>query len=238
MNLDFFNFFKQTLNEDKLSHAFLIETSNINEFTDDFLDLLYKENLIKQKDIGSNLIIISPDGRNIKVNQISDLQEKFSTYPVNYKYNFYIIKNADLLNKSSANKLLKFLEEPDAPNIGILVTSSLVDVIDTIKSRSQIFKVIYEEEILDIDIDLLDIKDYKDVLKIKQSLKLNEREELIKKFEKLILYYDKMIDREGNYNNIKIFAKLIENLEKSIHLLKYNVNIDLVLDKLFIELRR
>ena len=31
--------------------------------------------------------------------------------------------------------------------------------------------------------------------------------------------------------------KLIENLEKSIHLLKYNVNIDLVLDKLFIELR-
>ncbi len=47
-----------------------------------------------------------------------------------------------------------------------------------------------------------------------------------------------MIDREGNYNNIKIFAKLIENLEKSIHLLKYNVNIDLVLDKLFIELRR
>lgn len=238
MNLDFFNFFKQTLNEDKLSHAFLIETSNINKFTDDFLDLLYKENLIKQKDIGSNLIIISPDGRNIKVNQISDLQEKFSTYPVNYKYNFYIIKNADLLNKSSANKLLKFLEEPDAPNIGILVTSSLVDVIDTIKSRSQIFKVVYEEEILDIDIDLLDIKDYKDVLKIKQSLKLNEREELIKKFEKLILYYDKMIDREGNYNNIKIFAKLIENLEKSIHLLKYNVNIDLVLDKLFIELRR
>ena len=36
MNLDFFNFFKQTLNEDKLSHAFLIETSNINKFTNDF----------------------------------------------------------------------------------------------------------------------------------------------------------------------------------------------------------
>lgn len=57
---------------------------------------------------------------------------------INSGKQFYIIEYAENLNSSSANALLKFLEEPDDEIIAILVTKNINKVISTIVSRCQI----------------------------------------------------------------------------------------------------
>ena len=56
------------------------------------------------------------------------------------KYNAYIIKEADKLNSTSANILLKFLEEPDTRTLAFFVTKNSKNVLSTIKSRCQLLK--------------------------------------------------------------------------------------------------
>lgn len=245
MNLDFLNFFKRSHAENKLSHAFLIETQSVNDFVKIFIDFLYEEGFIKQKKLNNkNLIVVEPEKHVITVESIENLQRRFSKYPTDDKYNIYIIKNAEKFNKSSANKILKFLEEPDAPNIGILVTDSYNLVIDTIKSRTQLFKISSSLENLEehyLHDDFLSIFNndfnFKEIINLKNKLIILKREEIIDVFGKLITYYDKMLSNKTD-NNIFNYVKLIENLEKTTNLLKGNVNIELALDRLFIELRK
>ena len=73
-----------------------------------------------------SLIIIEPDGLNIKKDQILDMMEKFSTKPVFTKFNIYVIREADRFNQSSANTLLKFLEEPEDNIIGFFITNNKI----------------------------------------------------------------------------------------------------------------
>ena len=55
-----------------------------------------------------SLQIIEPVGKFIKKEQIVDLKNKFKYKPIYSKNNIYIIKNAEKLNTSSANTMLKF----------------------------------------------------------------------------------------------------------------------------------
>ena len=98
--------------ENKLSHAYLLVTNNIDYcFRDLKLAIKqidcneeYKENctkcnicnLIDQNYLPS-LIVIESDGKNIKKEQILELKRKFSTKPIYTKENIYVIKNAELL---------------------------------------------------------------------------------------------------------------------------------------------
>ena len=58
-----------------------------------------------------------------------------------------ILKNAELLNKSSANTILKFLEEPSPNIIAILLTNNIYNCLDTIISRCQVLSLINEEKL-------------------------------------------------------------------------------------------
>ena len=49
----------------------------------------------------------------------------------------FIIYNAEKLNTSSANTILKFLEEPEENIIAVLTTDNRYQVLDTILSRCQ-----------------------------------------------------------------------------------------------------
>ena len=49
----------------------------------------------------------------------------------------YIVSRADRMNSSSANTLLKFLEEPDGDVTAILLTDSYQSMLPTIRSRCQ-----------------------------------------------------------------------------------------------------
>ena len=112
--------------EGRLAHAYLIETNNIPKLMNDLKELIkalncpeeYQEtchkcnlcNLISKNNLPS-LVTIEPEGTSIKKSQIEDLKIAFETKPIYSKYNTYIIKNAEKLNGSSANAMLKFVEE-------------------------------------------------------------------------------------------------------------------------------
>lgn len=81
---------------------------------------------------------IYPDGQYIKKEQLDELQKNFSTKALESNYRIYIIYDADKLNTSAANSLLKFLEEPSEGIIAILLTNNSNKVLKTISSRCQI----------------------------------------------------------------------------------------------------
>ncbi len=86
----------------------------------------------------NELKIIIPEGNVIKKNQLLDLQNSVVNKPVEGNKIIYIIKNCEKLNISSANCILKFLEEPEDDIIAILLTDNINMVMPTIKSRCQI----------------------------------------------------------------------------------------------------
>ncbi len=57
-----------------------------------------------------------------KKEQIKELEDEFKTMPEGHN-RIYVIMNADTLNASAANAILKFLEEPSPGIIGIFCNS-------------------------------------------------------------------------------------------------------------------
>ena len=85
-----------------------------------------------------NLYFLEPEGQNIRVEQIQRLQVEFSKTSLVRGYRVFILNRVERLNPASANKLLKFLEEPVNKNIvGFLLTENKDQVISTILSRAQ-----------------------------------------------------------------------------------------------------
>lgn len=146
------------LKNNTTTHAYLIETNNYinsSEFVLSFAKSLlcpYKylnnekcvdctqcENI--DKNLYTELKIINPDGMWIKKEQTDLLQKDFSTKSIQSDKRVYIINEAEKLNVSSANSLLKFIEEPSDGIVAILVTSNVYNVISTIRSRCQIIRL-------------------------------------------------------------------------------------------------
>ncbi len=89
----------------------------------------------------TELKIISPDGSWIKKEQLEDLQKQFSTKAIESKNKIYIINEAEKMNASAANSILKFLEEPEPGIIAILITDNMYQLLDTIISRCQVISL-------------------------------------------------------------------------------------------------
>ncbi len=85
-----------------------------------------------------DVIQLEPDGQMIKVDQIRQLQEEFSKSGFESRLKIFILSQADKMNNSAANSLLKFLEEPVGNFLAILETESLGRILPTIQSRCQI----------------------------------------------------------------------------------------------------
>ena len=92
------------------------------------------ESIMKNKN--PNVFIIRPDGNTIKKEQIMELEHEFSR--ASDQKRVFIIEHIDYATPSSANSLLKFLEEANENNYGILITENINMVMTTIKSRSQV----------------------------------------------------------------------------------------------------
>ena len=84
------------------------------------------------------LKIINPTNNIIKKEDLINLQKDFIVKPTIGKKLVYIINEADKLNSSSANTILKFLEEPNDDVVAILLTDNLSNILPTIKSRCQV----------------------------------------------------------------------------------------------------
>lgn len=152
---DFFDNIFSFVKNNKLSHAYLIETRNCDNkenIIEDFVRILYshysgndKEFIYSLTEILSsgNYIEIKTesDSSMIKKDQVLSIQQQFMTKSWNDNSRIYVIYDADKLNKQAANSLLKFLEEPEEGIIGILVSDNRYKVLETLRSRCQILSL-------------------------------------------------------------------------------------------------
>lgn len=197
-----------------------------------------------------DLKIISSDGNWIKKQQLLDLQADFNNKSMLDNKRIYVINEADKLNTSSSNSLLKFLEEPEDDIIAILLTTNRYLLLDTIISRCQIFnlkKLDYsiDQEYYDKTSNLLEyfIKkrnlflDYKylneEIFIDKQNTK-----KLLTEIEKYFLSYlvgltdEDISTRMKNIeiDDIILYVKIIESEKQK---LEFNINFKMWLDSFF-----
>lgn len=155
------HFFEQTIKKNRLSHLYLIsgpKGSGKSQLIDKVSYLILNQNKpennhlkiqIKQR-ILSNMMVIEPDGLTLKKEQILDLQTEFSKTALVKGPRIYVITHVEKMNKSAANSLLKFMEDPISKEVyGFLLTDNIDDMIPTIISRSQVIHLTeINEEVL------------------------------------------------------------------------------------------
>lgn len=151
----FYEEINHCFSNDKISHAYLIETNNYNDafnLTIDFVKEIFKHYVEKDEfenistlidnNTFSDFILVEPEKNIIKKDEILDIKEKFKTTSFSNRPRIYLIKDVDKLNKYAANSLLKFLEEPEGNIIAILLTNNRYKVMDTIRSRCQFYSLL------------------------------------------------------------------------------------------------
>jgi DNA polymerase-3 subunit delta' len=79
--------------------------------------------------------------REIRIEQVRALADFISTSTHRGGNRVVVLAPAELLNITSANALLKMLEEPPAASLFVLVTDALDDVLPTIRSRCVLLRV-------------------------------------------------------------------------------------------------
>ncbi|MER1959110.1 MAG: DNA polymerase III subunit delta' [Solibacillus sp.] len=142
--------------KNRLAHAYIFEGekgTGKRDVVSFFMKLLLCENLSKNVpcetcrncrriDSGNhpNIKQIEPDGQFIKIDQVRDLVAELKMTGVEEGKKIYVLHHADKLNASSANMLLKFLEEPDGQVVAILLTEQIQSILPTIRSRCQQIK--------------------------------------------------------------------------------------------------
>ncbi len=159
-----------------------------------------------------DLIMVVPDGSQIKIDQIRHLQEYLSLKPLS-KHRVVIIDDAHLMNVAAQNALLKTLEEPPPDTLFILVAKNEGQLLPTILSRCRVlqFKPLTKEEIDEIllRLKLQDIpQSVKEILYTEGSLAfLNLLKD--KKIEKFL-------EKVNDYPNLSVeeIINLSEEFEK------------------------
>jgi DNA polymerase III subunit delta' len=84
-----------------------------------------------------DFIKIVPDGSEIKIDDVRRILNELGLKPFLARYRVVVIEPAEMLNKSSANILLKSLEEPPSTTIFILISHKPGLLLPTIISRCQ-----------------------------------------------------------------------------------------------------
>lgn len=272
---NFIKYIDKLIKNKKVSHAYLIEIDEYerdSKYIYDFIKMILCDCSYQELDGSKNKIIslvdsnnypdlklIEPDGAWIKKNQLLDLQKDYSNKSLFGKKRIYVIKDAEKLNTSSANTMLKFLEEPENDIIALLVTNNRYHVIDTILSRCQILSLKEDKYSLvknDILLDFIDcILNPKNFF-IKYNFLIRDEiadknvfKEILSSIEDIFIIFlnTKYLSGDMNfldddfYELIKkyddsILIKYISIIEEEIPKLEFNVNYKLWLYALFAKL--
>lgn len=271
----FIDYTNRIVINDKVSHCYLIE---IDDYENDFIYIqsfmkmiLFHTTNDQLNNCDSNInylidnndypdiMVIEPDGHWIKKSQLLALQKEYSNKSLIGTKRFYIIKHAECLNSSSANTMLKFLEEPEENIFAILVTDNRYHVMDTILSRCQIlslkensFSFFLDDSVLSILNCIIDPNYFfihynsyvSDIFKDKNNLSL-----YFENIEKIIISFfnskyinDSIIQIDSRVSDL--FSKvtderllfILNNIEDELTKLYYNINFKLWLDSFFSKL--
>ena len=225
-------YLSNVIDENKLSHAFLVESNNYEDVMNSVFKLfLEKKMIFNIDDIENNISvrILRPIDNLIDKDQILNLQGFLSTMSFDGYYKLFFILNAGLMNEQSVNKLLKVLEEPNEKVVGFLISDNSNELLPTLISRCQVLKN---------DIDVCNVTVDEDIFNNLCKFKNFNFEDYIK-FKVVVSKLDKVV-----INNL--FLKYLAYLDSEddifylkvndfLNNIRYNVNIDLALDKLYFE---
>lgn len=153
----FFDYVDHLIENNKISHAYIIELDNYEDNMTDVYDfikmILFNKKHGELEQINENITnyidnnmypdikIIEPDGNNIRKRQLIELQKEYSNKSLLDNKRIYLIKNSEKMNQASGNTILKFLEEPEENIIALLLTDNRYNVLETILSRCQILSL-------------------------------------------------------------------------------------------------
>lgn len=145
-----YNILDNSLNQKKLSHAYLF--SGVKGSLQDEMALALSQTLVCEtgtwacgvcdqcvrikEDNYPDFIILDGRKQLIKKDDVIKLQQKFSltAFEVAAK-KIFVIRDAHNMTAGAANALLKFLEEPSSDVIGILISDDIESMLPTIVSR-------------------------------------------------------------------------------------------------------
>ena len=169
-----------------------------------------------------DLTIIEPDGNNVKIEQIRELNKKVVEKPIVSTKKVYIINDGQNITKEAQNALLKTLEEPPSYVIFILATTEPHKIPATILSRCQRFDF-KRVTVKDISLRMKYICEKEGIDADEKALNLIARNSQGALRDALSIL-DQCISFEGNkisYNSFKRVTIVIISLpEETIDLLK------------------
>lgn len=295
------------VSNNKISHAYIIESNGYSQ-TLDFVISLAKyflcpfhysnnincKNCNQCRNIDNNdfleLKIINSSGMWIKKESMDELQEIFSRKSIIGNKKVYIINEAEKLNISSSNSILKFLEEPSDGIIAILITESINQLLPTIVSRCQVISLksnnisgsrdtikIIGQYLKNSEYDLNNFleKGSEFITNVVEFIKYYEKNkydaivyinklwhqffkdktEIYDAFTIMILFYKDVLNNIleiplnvffeysddvkiiASYNTKNIVMKKINVIMELRELIKYNINNNLLIDKLIINIK-
>lgn len=181
----------------------------------------------------SDVIIIEPEGNQIKIDQVRELQKRLAFKPFEGRSNVAIIDGSDKMSQAAANSLLKTLEEPPQATYLILLAENIRQVLPTIISRCQklrfnplttpdIQKILTEDHDLTADealaAALMADGSPGKALTLLKSFPKGQRDEILKR----------IIDIKGIEDIFALAEELtgkkqVENLMESVELIKFFV---------------
>lgn len=252
------------LEEDKVGHAYLF--TGKEGIGKKMLAIEFAKKVMNQEDCEmlneSDFKIVLPEKEIIKVEDIRNVITEVYLKPIYAKRKVVIIDDAEKMNTSAQNALLKVLEEPPLYATLILITSNREKIIKTILSRvTEIkFDALSNEELGKIvgnDIELnfargsvskaLSLlegdyysitKELMDSFDNKSFIDINKKMSEIKSKESdivKILEFLKVMYHNSLKNDTYRKVKIINLLDETIKNLKRNANADLTLDRLIIK---
>lgn len=225
-------YLSNVIDENKLSHAFLVESNNYEDVMNSVFKLfLEKKMIFNIDDIENNISvrILRPIDNLIDKDQILNLQGFLSTMSFDGYYKLFFILNAGLMNEQSVNKLLKVLEEPNEKVVGFLISDNSSELLPTLISRCQVLKNDIDASNVEVDEDIFNnlckFKNFNFEDYIKFKVVVSKLDKVV--INNLFLKYLAYLDNENDIFYLKVNA-FLNNI-------RYNVNIDLALDKLYFE---
>jgi len=229
---------KNSYELNRISHAYIFEGPNGTKKTS--TAFLYAKSLLctnsenfnpcnkchncrrVDSDTHPNLFYVKPSGKVIKKEQIQSLINEFSKASIEKGPRIYIIEEADKLNATSANSLLKTMEEPGQNIYQVLITESYNSLLKTIISRAETlhFKPIDREIIREhligqgISSNIANsISEY--TVDMGAAIKFAKDAEMIQIIELVIAISDAFLDK--NSSSVLLFKEkgqeILKNLE-------------------------
>ena len=167
------------------------------------------------------LINLKEDKRDIEISQVRKMINYTNKSSFNDRPRFILIDNAEHLNISSVNALLKVIEEPNDNLFFILIHNNKKSLIKTLKSRCLLFKInltfdestsitnqLLNNNLFDlINNDLINYYnspgDYVNLVKFSEENKINLKEFNLREF--LIFVIDEGYYKKNNFIKSNIF---------------------------------